>query len=379
MFGTGDFSGGTVVAEGGVLWLPSDAGLGAARSGLTLDNGKLQNRASNTTVDAARTLSVGIGGGVLQAGWSRRLVIDGNVEGSGQLTVAADSGVVFLNSLTNTYEGGTLIQGFLQAKENGTFGEITSPITFDGGTVKNNNSDIVWGDRDITLEVGGGTEILGDGVSKANVEVGTSLGTGDILIDGGKLKNRDSDPVFAQNLLVDPKGARVQVGWTKTMTIDGVVSGTGDITVEGDSGTLILAGANTFTGNLILASTETQLARVKVTGSLGGGAYDGVISGDGLIEFAGMALNPSLRATPSLARSTSPMALSPSMATRFPTRVFWRLTMMASLPLGLWKPLVLKKSQCSISTGFRNPQEPTERQDRVPTISMTPISQEPLE
>ena len=40
----------------------------------------------------------------------------------------------------------------------------------------------------------------------------------------------------------------MQAGWGKTLTINGVIEGAGGLTVQGDSGTAILTGANTYTG-----------------------------------------------------------------------------------------------------------------------------------
>ncbi|WP_146458870.1 autotransporter-associated beta strand repeat-containing protein [Rubripirellula tenax] len=182
-----------------------------------------------------RAITIDADGGTIIAGWTnRRVSSDGEISGVGKLTIANDSSSVRLTG-ANTYSGGTELQG------------------------------TVWGQTD-------------------------TLGTGDVNLNSvtagrGHLKNYLGSSTHSNNIIIDDtNGGRLSAGWNSDLTLDGVVSGAGTLQVEGDSGTVVLAGANTHTGNIELLATNSVL---KVTGSLGSGSYAGTISGDGTFEYAG--------------------------------------------------------------------------------------------
>src|SRR5690606_19348724 len=96
------YTGGTAV-NGGVLQVASDANLGAASGGLSLDGGTLRNSAALTT---ARTTTLGSLGGTFDAAAS--LTHTGAIAGDGSLTkTGAD---VLTLTGTNSYAGATEVQ-----------------------------------------------------------------------------------------------------------------------------------------------------------------------------------------------------------------------------------------------------------------------------
>ncbi|GHC67383.1 beta strand repeat-containing protein [Roseibacillus persicicus] len=324
MWGSGDFSGGIVVNNDGVVWLRSNAALGAESNTITLDSGKLQNRDSNTVVAPSHEIILGDGNGTFQAGWGKWIAIQGLVSGPGQLTIAADSGIVYMDGTANTYEGGTVINGFLQAKAGGTFGLETSPITFNGGTLKNNNASIELGARDINIGADGATIIVGwgngnrrivssgviqgegqltvgndtgalwlqgvantyaggtviEGAGKIQAVGDGSLGS-DILgvtLDGGTLTNLDSELNLAATRVITltENGGTLTAGWAKLLAAAGLITGPGQLTIGADSGFVYLDHtANDFTGGLLV----NGIVRPLENGSLGD--LSGVVTMDG--------------------------------------------------------------------------------------------------
>ncbi len=110
--GANTYSGGSVV-NGGTLQIASDAALGPAPGGptvnLTLNGGQLVNSGVSLLLAANRTVSLGAGGGYLEAGGSgNSLTVNGGITGVGGLGVVWDSGAVVLQG-ANNYAGATTI------------------------------------------------------------------------------------------------------------------------------------------------------------------------------------------------------------------------------------------------------------------------------
>ncbi|MEJ6728813.1 MAG: hypothetical protein QNK83_06580 [Akkermansiaceae bacterium] len=211
---------------------------------ITLDNGaKLKNRNNNNSVTIGNNIVLASGGGTFEAGWNRNILVTGDISGSGLLTVGNDGSSINMNSAvnTNTYSGGTEIKGFVNVK---------------------------------------GTNVFGTGAITLNDENGSR----------GQLQNWNggggSNAVLTldNDLVIHANGGRIKAGWDDNVEITGVASGTGQLTIEEDSGVVVLSNTgNTFNGPIVLPGTNSRL---KV-GSLGSGSYTGTISGDGTVEFAG--------------------------------------------------------------------------------------------
>ncbi len=248
--GSNTYAGGTTI-NGGTLRISSDSSLGSvpARSmvNVTLNGGLLMNNASALTLAAERTVSLGSGGGALQAGWSGEMTVNGKVTGVGSLTIVPDSGKVVLANTANDYAGDTLLQPA------GAYGP---------GTLKL-----------------GAANVIPDGSGKGNVNVAGALDlnayseTVNGLSGAGTVDNTaDGAPTLTV-------GANNQ-----TSTFGGVIknsAGTLGLTKTG-TGTLTLAGANTYGG-----ATTIVAGRLLINGSLAAGSAvtvtNAVLGGTGTI------------------------------------------------------------------------------------------------
>ena len=114
-----DYSGGTVVSAG-ALEIASDAVLGAAAGGLTLNGGTLATTADLTS---SRAMVLGASNGTVSAASATSLTLAGVVSGTGTLTKTG-AGTLRVTG-TNTYTGATTVSA-------GSFdldGSVTSDIT----------------------------------------------------------------------------------------------------------------------------------------------------------------------------------------------------------------------------------------------------------
>ncbi|MGJ8653872.1 MAG: beta strand repeat-containing protein [Opitutaceae bacterium] len=239
---TGDtlVDGATVILRNGGV----DA-LGSASNTITLDNGgTLHNRNNNPTINS--NIVLGAGGGEMRVGWSnRRMIVNGEVSGVGALTIGNDSSNVRLLNSANSYSGGTVVLGKVNAVSGG-FG--TGAITL--------NSD-----------VGG----------------------------GGFVQNFEAAAVHTNDVIVGAGGGNLKAGWNANMEFQGVVSGSGALNIQGDSGTVIFSNvANTYSGAINLEAATSRLtveslgAGATITGVAGAEfKFTGDAEFDGATAFAG--------------------------------------------------------------------------------------------
>jgi autotransporter-associated beta strand protein len=215
---TNSYTGGTSI-EGGVLKLSSD---GAAGSGvITLNGGSLQVSTSfnvrNNIILAASTNEISMNE-AFPRGYPMTALLSGIISGSGQFQKVGAGNFNIYGA--NTYTGGTIINaGWLTLAHN------------------------------------------------------TGAGTGAITVNGGALYLRDGLKVANAIVLAAPQ-SRLGAELGITATLSGVISGTGALHKEGDA-TLILTGANTFTGGL-----SVKAGNLLINGSVGGAAK--VLSGASL-------------------------------------------------------------------------------------------------
>ncbi|QIF03526.1 autotransporter-associated beta strand repeat-containing protein [Roseimicrobium sp. ORNL1] len=140
-------------------------------------------------------------------------------DGSLEIAMTGTGGVVALSAANSTFTGGILVKsGFLRGTSNGSFGANSGMITLDGGVLMNNDSNLVLdAARVITLGAAGG-------------------------------------------------GFRA--GWDKTLTVNGRITGTGDLRVHNDSGFLILSGTtNDYTGDTIIGLGSGNITTLRLGAS----------------------------------------------------------------------------------------------------------------
>jgi len=100
--------GGGITVNGGILQFTSDAQLGNASNGITLNGGQLYNNVSAPVIASTRTITLGSNGGFLMSGWNSNSTYQSSITGSGSLGIAWDGGMVTLAG-SNNYTGTTTI------------------------------------------------------------------------------------------------------------------------------------------------------------------------------------------------------------------------------------------------------------------------------
>lgn len=206
---------------------------------ILMNNATIKNASGNRRTTLANDIVIDATGGAIEAGWNasstQGVILDGTVSGEGDLHIKNDSGVVAFSN-ASTMEGDILINGYVRAKTG-------------------------------------------------------SLGTGTVTLDDahgarGKLQNNGGGSTHTNDFIISDanNGGRLMAGWNANLEITGEVTGAGTLTVEGDSGTIVLSNtANTFTGDIVL---QDATSRISVGSLASGGDYAGVISGaDAASEF----------------------------------------------------------------------------------------------
>ena len=129
---------GNIILSGGITRVKTATTFGTIPGGyiadlITLNGGILMNNDTELNIPPTQGITLGSLGGGLQAGWSRGIIIDSPIVGSGPLTNFTDTtpGVIVLNAV-NTYTGPTFVSGWLQV--NGSL-DAASAVTVNSGGV----------------------------------------------------------------------------------------------------------------------------------------------------------------------------------------------------------------------------------------------------
>lgn len=232
------FTGGVTVEAGSTLSVGSNANLGGPASNVTLKGGSLL---ASATFSSARDLVTSAGTLAVAAGAS--LTWSGTISGEGGLSVKGPGTLVLTGA--NTYLGGTSLKG-------------------------------------ATLSVGADTALGASG--------------GAVRFDSGTLYASAS---FAsdRDVAVGAAGAGINVAGTQTLALSGAISGAG-ILHKGGAGLLVLTGANSYGGGLVIAeggvvgSSRSIVGNVRNDGTLtfaqaSDGRYSGSVSGTGAVTKSG--------------------------------------------------------------------------------------------
>jgi len=270
-----------------------------------------QNSATPSTIDTTSgTLRLGAAGVI----WV--------TAGSGALTVAptANAGTLTAGGTDNT-NGDLYLQN-----------QSTNPLVINS-TIANNGSGVVsvYTTGPGLVALAGSNTFTGGTYAAAGtlaLNSPTAIGTGPLYFVGGAIDNTSGAPVTltnnnAQNWLADvtfvgsnslnlgtaaiafPTNRQVTVN-ANSLTLGGAISGTGFGLTKAGAGTLVLTGANTFTGATVINAGTLQLGSGGSTGALAltspitnngnltlfrndSAAVDivGVISGTGSVTYAG--------------------------------------------------------------------------------------------
>ena len=220
---TGGFTGRTIIDTANVR-IDTQASIGSA--GLTLDGATLTAGAA-LSIGASQTLVVDTGSTIVGAGGLTALTIDGEMQGSGNLTL--DAMDVTINGATSTYAGAVALRGGFELT-------VSNAAWLGSATGLSLNAD------------GAATTFTWDSADDAAFAGTLDVGTGGI-----------ATVATTQD--------------TGSITLSGVVSGTGDLRllhtgVSADP-TIILALTGGFTGQTIIDTANVRIDTQASIGSTG--------------------------------------------------------------------------------------------------------------
>jgi fibronectin-binding autotransporter adhesin len=240
--------GGATTISGGVLNIQNSTALGSTASGTTVSSGAaLQIQGGIAVGTEALTLN---GSGVASDGALRN--ISGNNSYAGGITLGSAS-TIASDSGTLTLTGGIVDNGFTATFAGS--GNITSTgvISGTGALVKDGNGTLTL---NATNTYSGGTTINGGTV--AVISSGLGAAGGSVTINAGTLEILTT---FAtpRNFSLGSSTSTFEIDPSQTYTLNGIVSGTGSLNKTG-TGTLILGGANTYTGATNVSSGTLEIS-----------------------------------------------------------------------------------------------------------------------
>ncbi|WP_218668933.1 autotransporter-associated beta strand repeat-containing protein [Variovorax sp. KK3] len=288
--GANTYSGGTTIIDG-KLSVSADRPLGSGR--LALDGGTLQ--VTGTAFEAtSRNVFLGAnGGGIDIVGVDATFAVEQAVTGQGALTKDGAGTLVLANA--GSYEGGTTIRTGTLRGHAASFGsgriDNAAELHIDqpsdatlANTVTGIGKLIKTGGGMLTLAAenrySGGTDLKQGGIAIGN---NNALGSGGLAMHEGTTLRFAADRLVVANPIVftDAVDPTIDTG-PFTATIAGGISGPGMLSKIG-SGTLVLAGVNTYAGTT--AVNEGTL-RAAVAGTFSAGSVHDVVPG-AVIDLAG--------------------------------------------------------------------------------------------
>ncbi|KRE84819.1 hypothetical protein ASG75_13125 [Rhodanobacter sp. Soil772] len=308
--GTGDFAGGAInVGSGATTVWPNNiigsidlikggsgtlvlAGTDSYTDGTTINDGTLQLGNGGTTGSITGDVA---DNAFLVFDRSDNVTFNGAVSGTGSLTQAGAGALILTGA--NTYTGGTTIShGTLQLGNGGTTGSITGNVTDNGSLVFDRSDDVTFNG------IVSGSGSLKQAGAGALILTGTNIYTGGTTISSGALQLQLGNGGTTGSITGDvADNGSLVFDRSNDITFNGIVSSSGSLKQAG-TGTLILAGANTYTGGTTISSGTLQLGNGGTTGSITGNVTDngslvfnrsddvtfnGIVSSSGSLKQAG--------------------------------------------------------------------------------------------
>ncbi len=294
--GTNTYEGGTTIQGGGSVSIASNANLGAAAGGITIGTtGAILKLLGNIT-DMDRVIATGAGNALTIAAGNYNLTNAGSVTGTGALTVTGNNTtetVVSLGDLSGHNTGaitvGATDKVALEATKLGTANislnsennkiivNNADAVTYNTATVTGNGAFIKKGAGDFTL----GSAVLT--AKNIDIQDGTFIvgstgtfgltGTGKVTVfDGAKLNVAAAGATLA--------AAAMELKAGSTLVLDGTLTATGGQTLDFSSDSILKAGNDAVTGNVITFGT------IGTGAKLDGAAYNATAFQNYLDKFA---------------------------------------------------------------------------------------------
>ena len=283
-----NYTGGTII-NAGTLSVSNPSELGLDSTGLAINNNAVYQ--ATASFGSARTVTLGgtggpagVGGGTFDVLAALTETQTGVVQGTGSLSKSG-AGALFLGA-GNTYSGGTFITGgILEINTDASLGAATGGVDVGNGTLEvlssitttrsfalSNAASTVQVDGNSTYEISNavtgsgnlsktgsgilnlfgantysGTTTINSGTIAINTSSSLGSGAGAVTVGAGIL---DATSTLTSNhsIILSSATSTIQVDPGQTLTNNGGISGAGDLNKTG-TGTLVLTGAGTYTGN----------------------------------------------------------------------------------------------------------------------------------
>ncbi|MDC0544207.1 YDG domain-containing protein, partial [Alphaproteobacteria bacterium] len=284
--GTNTYTGSTTINVGAIR-ISADSGLGAAPGSTTVDhltiNGGTLTSTADFTLSSNRGVALGSSHGTFRVNGSTTLTVAGIVSGSNNLIKSA-SGTLILSGVntysgTTTINGGTLnISGQLGSgsysntiSNSGTFEISSSSNQTISGVISNSGNLVKSGSGTLTLSATNtftGTTTINGGVVSISAEAGLgatpgSATEGHLTLNGGTLRFTTSFTLNSnRGIALGASHGTIDLDTGLTLTYGGIIAGSNNLTKSG-SGTLLLSGVNTYSGQTIIS-----VGTFQVTGTL---------------------------------------------------------------------------------------------------------------
>jgi len=216
----------------------------------TLYAGYLSNDTANASIDL-----------VLTAG-SGTLTWNGNISGNWDTTTAN-----WLAGGSAVYADGEFVQ-FLDGAVTGTI-NLTTSLAPGSVTVSNSLLNYTFNGPG---SLGGSSSLLKSGPGKLVLDnSAANTFSGGVTISGGTLQVGNNDTAGSLPSVSILDNGNLVFANSGTITEGNIISGSGSFEQAGAGGTLVLSGANTFTGNVVVTNGSTlQMGSVSALGSAGG-------------------------------------------------------------------------------------------------------------
>ena len=262
------YSGGTKIGGGingytggqGKLILGADEALGTGVVSFGSNNSTLQLAGFNQTFGGLDN-SNGSGGfysgnSIINTVNGTATAIDLKLNVADGANYAYSGSLPVLTSITKTGAGkqvlrnvfgtsGLVVEGTLELGGTGT---LTGTLTGAGNLVLNNTNPAGESTYNIDGSAFTGTIEIASGIVQVT---NTAMGSGQIILSGGTLKNNSNSPTITNDiLLADGTASSIRSGWTGfTITLSGLISGSGSLELANDGSAVKITHANnTYSG-----------------------------------------------------------------------------------------------------------------------------------